>query len=213
MAPAVADPADRYVRWAIRAMQAAIAGVFLAGVVLPNGSLLVNGGLGLAVTFLPAVLRRDLRIRLSTGLTLWVTVAVLLHSLGMVGLYRSVPWWDHLTHALSAFLVAGAGYATARALDEHSEAVRFPPEFLFAFVVVFTLAFGVLWEVLEFLARRLAVATGNAPVLIQYGLEDTMLDLVFDAVGAVLFGLVGTRRWGGVVEAVTARLDERRSSQ
>lgn len=193
-------------------MQAVVAVVFVAGLVLPNASLAVNGGLGLSVTFLPAVLRRDFSIQLSSGLTVLVTTAVLLHSLGMVTLYETVGWWDHLTHGLSGFLVAGVGYATARSLDRHSESVTFPPKFLFVFVVVFTLALGVLWEVSEFVAREVAIATGNEPVLVQYGLDDSMLDLVFNAVGAVLFSLFGTRQWNSVVDALTERLNRSRSA-
>jgi hypothetical protein len=203
---------EAHLKVAVRGMQAVVAVVFLAGVVLPNASLAVNGGLGLVVTFLPAILRRDFRIRLSTGLSALVTTAVLSHSLGMVTLYETVGWWDHLTHALSGFLVAGVGYTTARTLDRHSESVSFPREFLFLFVLVFTLALGVLWEVLEFVGRRIAIATGNEPVLVQYGLEDSMLDLVFDAVGAVLFSLVGTRQYEAVVESVLERLRESQPS-
>jgi hypothetical protein len=44
--------------------------------------LAVNGGLGLVVTFLPAILRRDFRIRLSTGLSALVTTAVLFSLVG-----------------------------------------------------------------------------------------------------------------------------------
>lgn len=194
-------------RLAVRAMQVAILGVLLAGVAGRSVGVVVNATLALGVTLLPAVLRRDFSIHLQPGLSLWLTGAVLLHAVGMVGLYDAVWWWDHVTHTLSASLVAGAGYATARALDRHSDAVSFPPRFLFVFVVLLTLAFGVLWEVLEFAARLAADAAGVEPVLVQYGLDDTLVDLVFDAVGAVLVGLFGTARLTGVVDALVERLE------
>lgn len=59
--------------------------------------------------------------------------AVFLHTAGVVGLpgltkafYTIVPYYDHLTHALSSSVVAGTGYATVRAFDEHSPNVELP---------------------------------------------------------------------------------------
>ena len=54
------------------------------------------------------------------------------------------------------------------------------------FLLLFVMAFGVFWEVIEFALGEAARAVGNRALLTQYGLEDTMLDLVFDVVGAVL---------------------------
>jgi len=199
--------------WVVRLLQLAIVGIALAGLVTRNVAVLVNGVLALGVTLLPGVLERDYSVALSPLLSLWITTAVFLHALGMLGLYESVPWWDHLTHTLSATIVAGVGYATARAFDEHSDAVSFPRRFMFVYVLLFTLAFGVVWEVMEFVARGVAHAIGADPVLVQYGLEDTIVDLVFDAAGAVLVALFGTRPLSTSVEALVARLEGDQSSE
>lgn len=190
----------------VRYLQFAIASVAFVGLVTRNVGVLINGGFALGVTFLPGVLKRDYRLSLSPTLTLWITVAVFLHAIGMLGLYEEVWWWDHLTHLLSATLVAGVGYATARAFDEHSDAVYFPPRFMFVYVLLFTLAAGVIWEVLEFTARASAGLIGVKPVLIQYGLSDTIVDLIFDAAGAVLVALFGTTLLAETVETLLARL-------
>ena len=198
--------AVRY-RQASRLMQVAIGVVLLSGLATRNLAVVVNGAVALAVTFVPALLERDYRITLGPALTAFITGALLLHTLGMLGIYGTVWWWDHVTHTLSAGLVAGAGYATVRAFDEHSDAVHFPPQFLFVFILLMTLAFGVLWELLEFLARELAELTGAGPVLVIYGLEDTVVDLVFDLVGALLVGLFGTQAVEDVVDQLTERFD------
>ncbi|SDM99373.1 hypothetical protein SAMN04487949_3100 [Halogranum gelatinilyticum] len=191
---------------ASRVMQLAIVGILLVGLWTRNVAVVVNAALSLAVTVLPAVLERDWDIPLDAGLTLWLTTAVLLHAIGMLGLYSSVPWWDHLTHTLSATVVAAVGYTTARAIDEHSDAVYFPPRFLFVYVLLFTLALGVFWEVLEFAVHGLSDVVGIDAVLVQYSLEDTLVDLVFDAVGAVLVSLFGTTTLRSAVDTLTARL-------
>lgn len=194
-------------RTAIRAMQVAIGGILVGGVLTANASVTINAVAALGITFLPALLHRDYDVVLDTDLTLWVTAAVLLHAVGMLGPYSRVDWWDHVTHTLSASLVAGVGYATVRAVDEHSDAVHLPPRFLFVFVLLFTLAFGVLWEVLEFGARAAADRLEMEAVLVQYGPEDTLADLVFDTVGALVVSLFGTDLFETVTESLTRRLD------
>ncbi|QCJ45770.1 hypothetical protein [Haloprofundus sp. MHR1] len=193
-----------------RGLQLVIAGVLVVGVARRNLSVVVNAAMALAVTFLPALLERDSDISLGAGVTLWVTLAVSLHSLGMLGLYTAIPWWDSLTHTLSASVVAGVGYATVRAIDEHTRAVYFPPPFLSVFVLVVTLAFGVFWEVLEFSVRGVTDLLGLQAVLVQYSLEDTLTDLVFDAVGAALVALFGTHRLSATVDSLVGRLEQRR---
>jgi hypothetical protein len=204
------EPAAResgqYARPLVRLLQALVAAILVAGVLAPNASVAVNAAVALLVTVLPALLERDHGVTLGPGLTLWLAGAVALHAVGMLGPYHDIWWWDHVTHTLTAALVAGAGYATAVALDRHSARIRFTARFLFVYVLLFTLAFGVLWELLEEGARWLAVTTGREPLLVQYGVEDTMLDLVFDAVGAVLVAAFGGRRLSPLVESLTERL-------
>lgn len=198
-------------RSASRAMQVVILGILVVGVATRNIAVVVNAVLSLGVTLLPTVLSRDWDIHLGPGITLWITTAVLLHMVGMLGFYLAVPWWDHLTHTLSATIVAGAGYATARALDEYSDAVYFPPRFLFVYVLLFTIAFGVVWEVLEFLGREVTDLIGIEAVLVQYSLEDTIVDLVFDTVGAVIVAAFGAGRLSNVVRSFRQRLDRGRA--
>ncbi|MFC6732934.1 MULTISPECIES: hypothetical protein [unclassified Haladaptatus] len=183
----------RHQRQVGQVMQLAIVAVFVVGALNRNVSIVVNALIALSITFLPAILERDYRIPLNPALSLWITLAVLLHAVGMLGLYTTVWWWDHVTHTLSATIVAGVGYTTARVLDKHRAGLSFPQPFLFVFVLTFTLAFGVFWEVIEFAVHGLAEAYGFGPVLIQYSLEDTIEDLLFDLVGAVLVAVFGTR--------------------
>jgi hypothetical protein len=212
----IGDRRQRQLTWAL---EAGLVGMFLVGLARGSTGILVNTGIALGVTRLPAVLERDYGVSMDSGLVLWITAAVFLHAFGVVGLpgsaatpYQSLWWYDHLTHALSASIVAAAGYASARAVDVHREDVYLPPEFTFAFILLFVLAFGVFWEVIEFAVGGFGTLLGGR-VLTQYGLEDTMLDLVFDLAGAVIVATWGTARLSGVVDDLVAGLDarERRS--
>ena len=199
-----------------RAMQVVLVGLIAIGLDRGSVGIVANGAIALAVTYLPAVLERDYQIPMDAGLTLWITTAVFLHALGTVGIpgselsfYQSVWWWDHLTHTLSSSVVAAAGYATVRAIDLHSEEVYLPWQFTFVFVLLFVVAFGVLWEVIEFAVGGLATLLGSGSILTQYGLEDTLLDLVFDTIGGLVVAVWGTAYLGDVIGALTRRLDGR----
>ncbi|WP_265111663.1 hypothetical protein [Halosolutus halophilus] len=197
-------------------MELSLVGMLFIGLDRGNGGIVVNTAVALAVTQLPPVLERDYGIPMDPRLTLWITTAVFLHAFGTVGipgtatnLYGELWWWDHVTHALSASLVAAAGYATVRALDEHVEGVVLPQRFVAVFILLFVLAFGVLWEVLEFAIALAADALGTDAVLTQYGLADTMLDLVFDLIGGLVVALWGGAYLTDVSGAIRERFESR----
>ncbi|WP_340681209.1 hypothetical protein [Natrinema caseinilyticum] len=193
-----------------RLLQLTISAIFVVGLVTLNLSVIVNAAIALGVTFVPAILQRDYRLSLGPWMTLWITGALFLHTVGMLGLYHDVWWYDHVTHTLSATIVAGVGYVTARAVDEWSDAIYLPPRFMSVYVLLFTLGFGVFWEVTEFVVRIGADLLGLKAVLIQYGLEDTLLDLLFDVVGAVIVAVFGTGLVSTTTERLAARIGEHR---
>lgn len=192
-----------------RVMELSLIGIFFVGLDRGNLGIMVNSGLAFAITLVPAVLKRDYQIPMDAGVTLWITTAVFLHAVGTLGPYQNVWWWDHVTHMLSASLVAGVGYATVRALDAHNPDVYLPPRFMFVFILMFVIAFGVIWEVTEFAVSGLGSIVGGNAVLTQYGLEDTMLDLLFDTAGGLVTAIWGTAYLTDVTGALADRLDTR----
>ncbi|WP_254530354.1 hypothetical protein [Natrinema gelatinilyticum] len=209
-------PSPRRQRQLTYLMEVGLVGMLFVGVDRGNAGIVINTAVALAVTQLPAVLERDYEIPMDPRLTLWITTAVFLHAFGVVGLpggtttlYTDIWWWDHLTHALSASLVAAAGYATVRAFDEHADGVHLPQRFVAVFILLFVLAFGVLWEILEFAIALSADTFGIDAVLTQYGLGDTMLDFVFNSIGALLVALWGGAYLTDVSGAIRERFDSR----
>lgn len=203
-------------RQLVRAMEVGLLAILAVGLWHRNVGVIVNAAVGLAVTELPAILERDYELTLGVGLTLWVVAAVFLHALGTVplpgidaNLYQALWWWDHVTHTLSSSVVAAAGYAGARAVDEYSVDVDFTPEFLFVYLLLFVMAFGVFWELLEFFIGLAAAEFGAPRVLTQYGLGDTMFDLVFDSAGALVVAVVGTAVLSGFSSQLADLLEAR----
>jgi hypothetical protein len=189
-----------------RGLQAVLVAIVGYGLLAGQPKAIVNGTIAFLVTLLPALLERNYEISLDPWLGLWITTAVSLHTLGSAGLYVHLPWWDHLTHALSASLVAGAGYVTVRAIDLHSDEIRLPHRFAFVFILVLVLAFGVVWELFEFGLDLTAETTGLTMPLAQHGLDDTVLDLMYNSVGGLVVAAFGQVRFTGVAEKVRARL-------
>jgi hypothetical protein len=175
-------------------LQVAIAAAFLEGVRRHNPAAAVNAAVALAVALLP-VLAFGGVAGLGSPLSLWIGVAGLLHCLGMLGGYEAVPWWDHVTHTVSAALVAALLYAALLATDRG-------PIGAAGATVLLTLAVGALWELVELVARDVGERFDVEPVLVHYGWRDTAFDLGFDLLGAVVVVALEVRLFVPVVSAV-----------
>ncbi|WP_255197158.1 hypothetical protein [Halorarius litoreus] len=81
------------------------------------------------------------------------------------------------------------------------------PRFRFAFILVFVMAFGVVWELLEFYISVASVLLGMDTVLTQYGLGDTLLDLFYNSLGGLLVAIFGAAYLSGVSGQLADRLD------
>ena len=200
---------ESHERLIVRFLQMILLGILVVGSVRGDTSVIVNSALGFGVTQLPALLKRDYGLPMDSGLVLWITAAVVVHAVGALGPYQSIWLWDKLAHTLSSSVVAAVGYTTVRAVSEYTPDVWIPSRLMFVFILLFVLAAGVFWEVLEFLAGQLAVVIGSEDVLIQYGLTDTMLDLVFDTVCGLVVAIWGTAYLTGTVSELTSWLNER----
>jgi len=171
---------------ASRAMQAAIFGVALAGIVTGNFTWLPGAVLSLFVSFVPAIIRRDLGIVLPIELNFWIVLALFLHVVGgFSGFYDHVTGWDHITHAMSASLIAALGFVAVVTIDKYTRSIVLPRTFLAFFIVMFTVAFGVIWEFMEFASDQISGTH------LQYSLDDTMVDLMFDSFGGFVIAVVG----------------------
>jgi hypothetical protein len=170
-----------------RGMQAGMVGVAVAGIVTSNFTWVPAAIVALFVTFIPALVRRDLGILLPVELNFLIVLALFLHVVGgFSGFYNNVPWWDHLTHIMSASLVAALGFSAVVTIDKYVDTIYLPRPFLMFFIVTFSMAFGVLWELMEFANDQIA------GTMLQYSLDDTMVDLIFDGFGGFFIASLGS---------------------
>lgn len=189
-----------------RTMQLALGTLLAYGLATLQLGMAANGATALGVTLLPAVLRREYDYTMSPVLVLWLTVAVFLHSIGSLGPYHWFGWYDAIAHTVSASVIAGLGYASFRAVERHSDDIDVPSAFRVVFIVVFVLAAGVVWELLEFASGYLASVLGAEAPLVVMGIDDIVNDFLFNAVGAILVAIAGTGAVGGLVGFFRRRL-------
>lgn len=183
---------DEKQKLAARIMQVGLVILLTFGIIQKDLSTTVNATTGLALTFVPYLITQKYNIPHDTGLVLWLTLAIFLHTAGTFAFYDDIAKWDHVTHALSASVVAAAGYTLIRAIDIYVDEIYIPPKVLFLFILLFVLAMGVVWEIIEFLSDELTFRLGYQAILAQHGIGDTMMDLVFDLFGAIIAATWGT---------------------
>lgn len=198
-----------------RGMQLILLGIVAYGLLFGQPKAITNGSMGLIVSFVPALMERKYDFPLDPWLGLWITLAVFLHTMGSAGFYARIGWWDHITHAMSASLIAAIGYTFARAVDLHSDEIRIPNRFAFVFILIVVMAFGVTWELFEFGLDIAADTTGISMPLSQHGLDDTVRDMMFNTLGGIVVATFGQAHLLGVAETVKERLaaNQRESSR
>lgn len=180
---------------AVTATQGAILLTLVVGVRRRNVAAAVNALVAFVVAVLPVVLDATAGLAVTPTLSLWLAVAGLLHAIGMLGPYDAVPWWDTVTHFVSASFVAALIYAAVLVADAA------PGWQAAAATLLLTLALGLWWELLELVARELGEQFDIEPVLVHYGPRDTLVDLFVDALGAAAVVAVDLRVFVPVVEA------------
>ena len=121
----------------------------------------------------------------------------------MLKLYDTVWWWDIMLHTVSGATFAIIGFMLAKKLSKHTVSPLLAALFAFFFAVTI----GVFWEVFEFIRDSLRYTNmqrwqfmpvpNNAEwlketmILRGSGLIDTMKDLIFGMISALVASVVG----------------------
>ena len=172
-----------------RAIRTGIAVFFAEGLRTRSPGAVVNALVAFVGAHLPAILERCRTVELRPWQRIYVETAMLTHAAGMLGPYDDFWWWDHLTHIHSSTVLGGLIHVLSRRLGVDPK-----PR-----VVTGVLTMGILWEVMEYIVHVASRRVGLEPILVSYGKIDTLLDLVFNLVGAVLVVVFGDALLGNLV--------------
>ena len=142
--------------------------------------------LTIVVSFIPTVLEKDFKITLPWSLDLLMASALLLHVGGnTLKAYYLIPGYDTITHFVSSIFISFMAFVVIYILDKYWDALLMDTYALAFMVVIFTMAMGVVWELFEW---GIDLLFG---IELQWGLHDTMKDLLVDTIAGIIMGVVG----------------------
>ena len=149
----------------------------------------------MGLTLAPVVLRSRLPVRVPAEFQILAILFVFASLfLGEVrNYYELIWWWDAGLHAASGLLFGIVGFLLVYVLNENDRIeISLKPRFVALFAFTFAMAVGALWEVFEFVMDQTFGLQMQKPRLNDpSGLTDTMWDLSFDTMGAVLISAFG----------------------
>jgi hypothetical protein len=139
------------------------------------------------LTFLPAIIERELGVQLPIEFTL--PTCLFLSASFVLGefqqFYELFWWWDLMLHSFAALVLGLTGFLFIYVFYK-SNRVQMAPIYV-AFISFGTaMSLGALWEIFEFL---MDLSWGLN--MQKSGLVDTMTDLIVDAIGGLIAAWIG----------------------
>lgn len=183
------DRADRIQLFVSYGLQLVLMGAAVWALVTENWLALFLSVLGLLLTFLPAFVRRSLRVYLPIEFDLFTVLFVFASLyLGEIrSYYVRFWWWDLVLHTGAGFLMGLFGFILVYVLNrEQHLQLTMSPVFVGLFSFAFAMTIGVLWEIFEY-----AMDTFFGMNMQKSGLPDTMGDLIVNTIGAAVVSVIG----------------------
>jgi len=157
--------------------------------------------LGLIVMALPSVLNK--RWKLGIPNFIYILYYLFLYCAVFLGevfeFYYLIPHWDTILHFFSGAMLGALGFILVDILNRDAHVrVNLSPLFVSLFAFSFALAAGAVWEIYEYTCdvllglnmQKYATAQGAA-LMGKAALSDTMKDIIFDALAALMVAVVG----------------------
>ena len=150
------------------------------------------GFVAVGLSLIPTLVHRKIHIVVPWEVTFLIALTLFLHIAGYsyywyVDFY---PYYDKFAHLVASMTVALLGFLAVLILMRVSNNLQFERWHIFFFIVIFTLAFGAIWEIWEFTLDSLVGTYLTKPL--QQGNTDTMLDLITDFGGGIIIAFLGT---------------------
>ena len=162
--------------------------------------MLVQCVLGLVAWMLPSFLARRKWMHLPDSfLTMYFIFLYCAIYLGEVrNFYYDIPHWDTILHAFSGAMLGVLGFTILTLLNSHVTSLKLSPVFVALFAFSFAVAFGVVWEIYEFVIDS-TMKLNMQKYMFESGVEkigraalmDTMKDLIVDVMSAAVISVVG----------------------
>ena len=141
----------------------------------------------LVLTFLPSFIAKNYKINVPAEIEF--IIVIFISSSLFLGetkdFYTKFWWWDIFLHSISSLLLGFIGFLLMYILYTEKR-VRATPGLVAVFAFCFSVAFGVLWEIVEFIIDQTLGWNMQSS-----GLVDTMWDLIVDSMSALVISVSG----------------------
>ena len=168
-------------------LQLAILAIVIASVLQGRWLDAFNGTIVLLLTFAPAMLEHKLQVPLPVELTL-ATCLFLFASFGLgevSDFYERIWWWDLALHGVSALTVGLIGFLGIYVFYM-TRRIQVAAGWIATITFALAVSVGTVWEIFEFLMDWYFGFNMQ-----KSGLNDTMTDLMINAVGAAIAAAIG----------------------
>ena len=150
------------------------------------------GLVAVGLSLIPTLVHRKVHIVVPWEVTFLIALTLFLHIAGYsyywyIDLY---PYYDKFAHLIASITIALLGFLAVLIIMRASNGLQFERWHIFFFIIIFTLAFGAIWEIWEFTLDSLAGDYLTKPL--QQDITDTMLDLITDLGGGIIIAVMGT---------------------
>jgi hypothetical protein len=136
----------------------------------------------------PTLLRRYADINIPWKLEFLLFLALFLHvGGGAMGMYNVFWTWDLVTHFVSTFMLALIGFIMFFIVNERFGLLQLNTRKIILLTLIIAMSLGLIWEGMEIAADMLVDLRAADDI------NDTMLDLVMDAVGGTAAALLAVR--------------------
>ena len=143
---------------------------------------------GLFISFMPTLLKRDIKFTLPWPIDLMIAAITLLHMGGrLLEGYSIIPWYLQFTHFVISIFVAFLAFAFIYILDEYWEGLEMDKYAMAFVVIIFTMAAGVAMEFGKWITDYLL----GSPIYRQWTLESTMINLLVTTIAGVSIAIIG----------------------
>jgi len=162
--------------------------VILLPVELYNGDYLFSVLLVLSVvlSLIPSLVEKSYKVTLPFELDLLITFSIFLNTFLGEGMdfYQRVWLYDKALHIYGSAVFGLLAFVAVYTL-KYTRRIRLSLPFVGFFTVIFTMALGGVWEIMEFTVDKLFDKTT------QDSLDDTMWDLINDLIGGLITAAIG----------------------
>jgi uncharacterized membrane protein YjdF len=147
--------------------------------------------LSLFLTILPTFFERRYQIKLPPEFHAFIVFLV--YTGFFLGenhkFYFRFLWWDTMLHTLTGFVMGIVGFAIMFILYK-GDKIKASPSAVAFFAFCFSMTLAVIWEIFEF-AMDYFFGMNMQKVHIGTGVTDTMVDLIVNAIGALIASIIG----------------------